>query len=201
MNERILNNNPIVIASHNEGKIAEFKFLFLPYNVKIFTLSQLGISDVEETGKTFEENALIKVKNAPSEINALSDDSGLCIKALNEDPGIYSARFAKMSGGWANAMKTLYKNVAETKRPCFAATFHCTLALKLKTGAVFTFSGHIDGKITWPPRGGNGFGYDPFFVPKNSQQTFAEMSHKKKILADHRFMAFKKMAKSHLIGN
>ncbi len=201
MKEKILNNNRIVVASHNKGKIAEFKFLFLPYNVEVITLSELGISDIEETGKTFEENALIKIKNTPSEMNALSDDSGLCIKALNEEPGIYSARFAKKSGGWANAMKTLYKNVAETDQKCFAATFHCSLALKLRTGEVYTFSGNIEGRITWPPRGENGFGYDPFFIPKNSKQTFAEMSHKKKILADHRFKAFKKMAKSHLIGN
>ena len=193
--------NKIVIGTNNEGKFKEICRL-LPKNIKKISLKDYKIKSPPETGKSFHENSVIKARYFSRLLNlpCLSDDSGLCIKALNEEPGIYSARFAKKLGGWTNAMKTLYKNVTETDQKCFAATFHCALALKLKTGEVFTFSGNINGRITWPPRGANGFGYDPFFIPKNSKQTFGEMNHKKKILADHRFMAFKKMAKSHLTG-
>ena len=90
-----LNNKTIILASHNTGKIAEFKTLFSDYNVKIKTISSLGINEIDETGKTFEENAIIKVKTVPNGFVGLSDDSGLCIRSLNHAPGIYSARYAK----------------------------------------------------------------------------------------------------------
>ena len=156
----------------------------------------LGIDDIDETGKTFEENAIIKVKNVPKGVIGLSDDSGLCIKSLNHEPGIYSARFAQKNGGWLKAMKKLY--FAAQKKDCFAATFHCALALKSKSSEISIFKGEVDGRITWPPKGKNGFGYDPFFIPSNSDKTFGQMPHIKKIFLDHRFKAFKKMAKFHL---
>ena len=191
-----LNNRTIVLASHNTGKIAEFEALFSKYNVNIQTISMLGIEDIDETGKTFEENAVIKVKTVPDGSIGLSDDSGLCIESLNHAPGIYSARYAKkMVDGYK-----LWKNyILRQKRNGFsAATFHCVLALKLENSEISIFKGEVNGKIVWPPRGENGFGYDPFFIPWNSKKTFGEMPHKKKILLDHRFEAFKKMAKFHL---
>ena len=191
-----LNNRTIVLASHNTGKIAEFESLFSKYNVNIQTISVLGIKDIDETGKTFEENAVIKVKTVPDGSIGLSDDSGLCIKSLNHAPGIYSARYAKKQGGWSKAMKKLYYDAK--KKNCFAATFHCVLALKLESSEISTFKGEVKGKIVWPPRGKNGFGYDPFFIPSNFKKTFGEMPHMKKILLDHRFDAFKKMARFHL---
>jgi len=194
-----LNNKTVILASHNTGKIAEFRALFLKYNVKIETISMLGIDDIDETGKTFEENAIIKVKNVPKGVIGLSDDSGLCIKSLNHEPGIYSARFAQKNGGWLKAMKKLY--FAAQKKDCFAATFHCTLALKSKSSEISIFKGEVDGRITWPPKGKNGFGYDPFFIPSNSDKTFGQMPHIKKIFLDHRFKAFKKMSKFHLTDN
>ncbi len=194
-----LNNKTVILASHNTGKIAEFRALFLKYNVKIQTISMLGIDDIDETGKTFEENAIIKVKNVPKGVIGLSDDSGLCIKSLNHEPGIYSARFAQKNGGWLKAMKKLY--FAAQKKDCFAATFHCTLALKSKSSEISIFKGEVDGRITWPPKGKNGFGYDPFFIPSNSNETFGQMPHIKKIFLDHRFKAFKKMSKFHLTDN
>ncbi len=191
-----LNNRTVILASHNTGKIAEFEALFLKYNVNIQTISTLGIEDIDETGKTFEENAVIKVKTVPDGSIGLSDDSGLSIKSLNHAPGIYSARYAKKLGGWSKAMKELYFEAK--KKNGFSATFHCVLALKSENSEISIFKGEVNGKIVWPPRGENGFGYDPFFIPRNSKKTFGEMFHKKKILQDHRFEAFKKMAKFHL---
>ena len=125
-----LNNRTVILASHNTGKIAEFEALFLKYNVNIQTISTLGIEDIDETGKTFEENAVIKVKTVPDGSIGLSDDSGLCIKSLNHAPGIYSARYAKKLGGWSKAMKKLYSEAK--KKNGFSATFHCVLALKVR---------------------------------------------------------------------
>ena len=156
----------------------------------------LGIEDIDETGKTFEENAIIKVKTVPDGSIGLSDDSGLCIKSLNHAPGIYSARYAKKQGGWSKAMEKLYYEAK--KKNAFTATFHCVLALKLESSEISIFKGEVKGKIVWPPRGKNGFGYDPFFIPSNFKKTFGEMPHMEKILLDHRFKAFKKMARFHL---
>ena len=173
-----LNNRTIILASHNTGKIAEFESLFSKYNVNIKTISMLGIEDIDETGKTFEENAIIKVKTVPDGSIGLSDDSGLCIKSLNHAPGIYSARYAKKLGGWSKAMEKLYSETKKKNK--FSATFHCVLALKSENSEISIFKGEVNGKIVWPPRGENGFGYDPFFIPWNSKKTFGEMFHKKK---------------------
>jgi len=199
LNKFKLNNKTIVLASHNIGKIDEFKTLFSNYDTNIQTISMLGVDDIDETGETFEENAIIKVKTVPDGSIGLSDDSGLCIKSLNCAPGIYSARYAKKNGGWFKAMEKLYFEAK--KKNCFAATFNCVLALKSESSEISLFKGEVEGKIVWPPRGKNGFGYDPFFTPFNSKNTFGEMPHMKKILMDHRFKAFKKMAKFHLTDN
>ena len=99
------------------------------------------------------------------------------------------------------AMQKLFKKVLEKKQNNFKASFHCVLTLKWYDIWLKTFSGKISGEIIWPPKGKNGFGYDPFFVPSNFTETFGEMIHTKKILLDHRYIAFKKLAKSHLIGS
>ena len=101
----------IVLASHNNGKIKEFKTLLSKYNLNIVTAADIGIKDIEETGKTFEENSKIKAENVPNKYITISDDSGLCISCLSNKPGIFSARYAKDSGGWAMAMENLYKEV------------------------------------------------------------------------------------------
>ena len=122
-----LNNRTIILASHNTGKIAEFESLFSKYNVNIKTISMLGIEDIDETGKTFEENAVIKVKTVPDGSIGLSDDSGLSIKSLNHAPGIYSARYAKKLGGWSKAMKKLYFEAKKKK------WFFCYISLCFST--------------------------------------------------------------------
>ena len=115
MKKFTINNKTIILASHNTGKIAEFRTLFSNYNVNIQTISMLGINDIDETGKTFEENAIIKVKTVPDGSIGLSDDSGLCIKSLNNAPGIFSARYAQKNGGWLKAMEKLYFEAKKKK--------------------------------------------------------------------------------------
>ena len=201
MTEYSLNNKTVVIASHNSGKILEFKSLLSEYDVSVITASDLNLPDVDETGETFKENSILKAQNIPSSHICISDDSGLCINALDGFPGIYSARFAKKSGGWKKAMQELYKKILEKKQNNFEASFYCVITLKWYDQWLKTFSGKITGEVVWPPRGQKGFGYDPFFVPSNFKQTFGEMVHKKKIRLDHRYIAFKKLAKLYLTDN
>ena len=190
----------IVLASHNNGKIKEFKTLLSKYNLNIVTAADIGIKDIEETGKTFEENSKIKAENIPNKYIAISDDSGLCISCLSNKPGIFSARYAKNSGGWATAMENLYKEVLKKKLNDFSAKFVCCLTIRINNN-YFVYNGEVYGEIVWPPKGENGFGYDPFFVPKGYSKTFGEMKHDKKILIDHRSVALKKLIKEHLIYN
>ena len=188
----------LVIASNNLGKIHEFKSLLSPYNIKIKSSSDLAISDVDEVGKTFEENAIIKVKSVPKNLFTLADDSGLCVNALEGKPGIYSARFASENGGWYPAMQEIYSSLKKTQSTDFSAKFVCCLAVNVPNKKIFTYFGEVTGEISWPPRGKNGFGYDPFFIPKVYNKTFVQIEHQNKILIDHRFKAFKEFAKEHL---
>ena len=188
----------VVIASHNEGKINEFKTLLAAYNLKIVTSRDLGIQDVKETGKTFQENSLIKVKSIPDNYLAISDDSGLCVNSLGGRPGIFSSRFQKKCGGWYEAMEKIYSDVKTRKNRDFSARFICCLSIKFSKNLIYSYLGEIVGKIVWPPKGKNGFGYDPFFIPKGHSMTFAEMEHSNKIFIDHRSIALKKLIKLHL---
>ncbi len=188
----------VVIASHNEGKINEFKTLLAAYNLKIVTSRDLGIQDVKETGKTFQENSLIKVKSIPDNYLAISDDSGLCVNSLGGRPGIFSSRFQKKCGGWYEAMEKIYSDVKTRKNRDFSARFICCLSIKFSKNLIYSYLGEIMGKIVWPPKGKNGFGYDPFFIPKGHSMTFAEMEHSNKIFIDHRSIALKKLIKLHL---
>ena len=199
MNKYILNNKTIVLASHNKGKVGEFKSLFAGSSVNLITSSDLGIKDVEETGKTFEENSIIKAESIPNQYIVVSDDSGLCIETLNNKPGIFSARYASKKGGWQNAMKALYEEVLNKNTNNFNAAFECVISLRWYDEWIKTFYGSVKGKIVWPASGSNGFGYDPFFIPSGYKKTFGEMNHSDKIMIDHRYMAFKKLAKAHLV--
>lgn len=196
-----MNNKTVVIASYNSGKVEEFKSLLSKYNVTLLTASDIKASDIDEVGKTFEENSILKAKNIPDNHICISDDSGLCIDALDGFPGIYSARFAKRAGGWLKAMESLYKKILETKQDNFKAYFCCVITLKWHDQWLKTFSGKVVGRISWPPKGKNGFGYDPFFIPSGFKYTFGEMIHKKKIQIDHRKVAFDKLAKLYLTDN
>ena len=187
----------VVIASHNSGKISEFKTLLSRFNLKIKTSKDLNVKDVVESGKTFKENSILKVNSILNQKIVIGDDSGLCVHGLNNMPGIFSARFAKKSGGWYEAMEKIYNDLLK-KSDNLAAKFVCSLSIKFEENKIFSYHGEVNGKITWPPRGKNGFGYDPFFIPFSYKKTFAEMNHSEKILIDHRSVALKKLIKSHL---
>ena len=191
----------IVIASHNEGKINEFKTLLADYNFQIVTSNDVGIKDVKETGKSFQENSLIKVKSIPDKYIAISDDSGLSVNSLGGKPGIYSSRFQKNCGGWFEAMERIYSDVIRKKSKDFSAKFTCCLSIKFSKDLIFSYLGEVKGKIVWPPKGKNGFGYDPFFIPDGYEKTFAEMPHSDKIFIDHRSIALKKLIRLHLSDN
>lgn len=200
-NKYFITGNEIVIATHNNGKVDEFKVLLSDYKFKVLTSADLGIGDIDETGSSFEENSILKVKSIPSNYFAISDDSGLCIKSLNNNPGILSARYAKDCGGWYEAMKKLYHENHKKNSDNFEAKFCCSLSIKFPDGKIFSYSGDVSGEITWPPRGENGFGYDPFFIPSGENVTYGEMNYSKKIQTDHRSIAFRKLSKAHLKSN
>lgn len=199
--KKINKGDTVVIASHNKGKIIEFESLLSEHGIKIITARDLNIKDVKETGKTFKENSLIKVENIPDNYLAISDDSGLCVNSLSGRPGIYSSRFQKKCGGWFNAMEKIFVEVQKKKPVDLSARFVCCLSIKFSKKFVFSYQGEIQGDLVWPPRGENGFGYDPFFVPEGSKRTFAEMPHARKIRIDHRSIALKKLIRLHLIDS
>ena len=183
----------LVIASHNKGKIAEFENLLAPYGVKIYSAKDLDLPDVEETGKTFAENAIIKAEALAEMCNkpCLADDSGLCVDTLDGRPGVYSARYAP-NRDFDKAMIMLIDEIKTTRSKDWSAHFSCVLALKIPDKKVELFEGRVDGRIVEQRRGENGFGFDPVFVPNGFDVTFAEMSADDKKKISHRGQAVEK---------
>ena len=186
--------NKILIGTHNKGKYKEISDL-LPRNVVKISPLSLGIESPEETGKTFSENSLLKAKffYEKSNIVTLSDDSGLEVECLNNEPGIYSSRWADEFGGFDNAMTEILKRVKKINKGT-KASFTSSLTIYLDNKKIITEIGKIDGKIS-EKKGLNGFGYDPIFIPNGHTKTFAEMEYKDKLLIDHRYIAYKKLEK------
>ncbi len=184
----------ILIGTHNNGKFKEIAYL-LPKKYKKVSPVELNIKSPKETGKTFISNSKLKVKFFSKFVNypVISDDSGLCIKALNNMPGIYSARLAKKHGSFFRAMKFILKKMKNKKNR--KATFVCCLSYKNKKGKILTVQGNLKGKISTKILGKKGFGYDPIFIPLNEKLTFGQISKIKKINMDHRFLAYKKLLK------
>ena len=186
----------LVIASHNKGKIAEFEHMLEPYGVRVYSALELGLVDVEETGTTFEENAVLKAV-ALSEASGkpcLADDSGLCVDALGGRPGVYSARYAP-DRNFDKAMDMLIEEIKGTKNDDWSAHFACVLALKEPQKDVKIFEGIVEGKIIDEKRGTNGFGFDPVFMPVGYDKTFAEMTADEKKEISHRGRAVRKFLK------
>ena len=184
----------ILIGTHNAGKFREISDLLPPEIVKI-SPNSLKIESPDETGKTFSDNSLLKAKFfcEKSKLVTLSDDSGLEIECLNNQPGIYSARWAEQFGGFDNAMNEILKKVRETNKGT-KARFISSLTIYWKNKKFITEVGKIEGNIS-EKKGLNGFGYDPIFIPDGYSQTFAEMDYKKKLFIDHRYIAYKKLEK------
>ncbi len=182
----------ILVGTHNKGKFKEISFL-LSKNIKKISPKSLNIKSPKETGKTFVANSKLKAKyfSKYTNIPIISDDSGLCIKALNGNPGIFSARWAKKHGSFRKAMKFILKKMKPKKNR--SAKFVCCLTYISKKRKICTEIGVIKGVISKKILGNKGFGYDPIFIPNSSQLTFSQMSKNKKIMMDHRYIAFKRL--------
>lgn len=179
----------LVLASHNKGKLAEFSRLLDGYGVTVVSAGELNLPEPEETATTFAGNAELKALAAARATNlpALSDDSGLCVSALGGAPGIYSARWAGPDKDFPAAMRRIEDGIGEDERD---AWFICVLCLAFPDGRTLSFEGRIDGTIAPAPRGAEGHGYDPIFVPVGETRTFAEMSDAEKNAISHRARAF-----------
>jgi XTP/dITP diphosphohydrolase len=185
----------LVLATHNPGKVREIRALFSPLGVEVVDAGSLGLPQPEETEDSFVGNALLKAKAAAeaSGLPALSDDSGLEVAALGGAPGVVSARWAGAEKDFGVAMARVERELRALGEPDRSARFVCVLALAQPDGSASVFEGELLGAVTWPPRGGNGFGYDPIFVPKGLRQTCGEMEPAAKHAISHRAMAFKKL--------
>lgn len=197
MSRRRLTEKKIVLASHNAGKLREIGDLLLPYGIEVISAGDAGLSEPAETETTFAGNARIKAHHAAqnSGLPALSDDSGLSVDALDGEPGVYTADWAETDTGrdFFVAMEKVWKKlVAGEAPPPWNATFHCTLCLAWPDGHDDIFPGSVDGHLTWPIRGDQGFGFDPMFVPEGHTRTFGEMPYDEKAPISHRADAFSK---------
>jgi len=190
----------LLIGSNNKGKLKEIKAL-LPKRIKIYSTSDFDIKSPVENGKTFEDNSIIKSKYFSKKTNlpCLADDSGLEIDILDKAPGIYSARWGGKNSDFNRAIKRVYKELDKKdknwKRKKIKARFVCSLSISYLEKVIACVRGKIEGTISTEPKGNNGFGYDPIFIPKEKNLTFGEMSSKIKYKMDHRFNAFKKIKK------
>lgn len=209
---RRLEPGKLVIASHNAGKVREINALLGPYGIEPVSAASLDLPEPEETGTSFMDNADLKARAAAdlSGMVALADDSGLCVEALGNRPGIFSARWALVGDAhvpadddaghvegdrdFGVAMKRVQAEL-EALGPEVSRNAHfvCALALVWPDGHSEWFEGRVDGSLVWPPRGDNGFGYDAMFVPEGETRTFGEMEPDEKHAISHRADAFRKL--------
>ncbi|MBR2034083.1 MAG: RdgB/HAM1 family non-canonical purine NTP pyrophosphatase [Alphaproteobacteria bacterium] len=184
----------LLLASHNQGKIAELSAMLAPYGVEVLSAKDMDLPDVEETGETFAENAALKAEALAefSGLPCLADDSGLCVDALGGRPGVFSARYAADNDARINK---LIDELRMQENPDWSAHFSCVLALKEPNKKMRFFEGRVDGKIIAERRGNMGFGFDPIFVPNGYKTTFAEMSKENKAAISHRGKALQKFIK------
>ena len=190
MTARRLGGARLVLASHNAGKLAELDELLRPYRITVISAASLGLPEPDEDAPDFVGNARIKALAATRAcgLPALADDSGFCVAALAGAPGVHSARWAGPARNFGRAMQRVNREVADaTDR---RAWFVAALCLAWPDGHTATFVGRVDGDMTWPPRGTNGFGYDPMFIPTGASATFGEMDAAQKHAISHRARAF-----------
>ena len=190
----------VLIGTNNRGKLKEIRGL-LPKKIKTYSTSEFDLKTPRENGKTFKENSLIKSSyfSKKTKLICLADDSGLEIDLLNKRPGLYSARWAGKKLDFKKAIKRVYKELNEKnknwKKIKVKARFICALSISNLDKKIVCVTGKIEGKISPNPKGANGFGYDPIFIPNGKKITFGEMRPKIKYKIDHRFNAFKKIKK------
>lgn len=204
MASRIFDEKKLVIASHNPGKVREIGELLAPFQVEVVSAGELDLPEPVEDGETFIDNAKIKAIAAATASNlpALADDSGLCVHGLNNQPGVYSARWAGPTNDFGVAMQKVEQALTAAEKndeQCEvdrSAHFACALTLAWPDGYTESFEGQVQGTMAWPPTGNKGFGYDPIFVPDGHSQTFAEMEPEQKHAMSHRANAFKKLVEA-----
>jgi XTP/dITP diphosphohydrolase len=191
---RLVPGARLVAATHNPGKARELAAL-LDGRFDVVTAANLGLPEPEETEQTFAGNALLKARQAAdrSGLIALADDSGLSVAALGGAPGIYSARWAGPGKDFSHAMRLVEQRLAESESDDPGAWFTSALAVAWPDGPAVVVEGRVDGSLTFPPRGDQGFGYDPIFVPAGETQTFGEMDPAAKEALSHRARAFAKL--------
>ena len=197
--EKIRPSNKLIIASHNQGKVTEIRDLLEPLGLELISAASLNLPEPEETANTFSGNARLKAEAATlaTGFPAFADDSGLSVDALDGEPGIYSARWAGEGKDFSMAMKKVNAALCEADvnlkiEASRSASFFCALALSWPDNKTEIFEGSINGTLCWPPRGGNGFGYDPIFIPTGYDETFGEFDQKLKHSISHRAKAFAK---------
>lgn len=193
LEHRRLGRERLLIATHNRGKLQEIADLLRPFDIAAVSAESLSLPEPEETGSTFEENALLKAEAAaiPSKLPALADDSGLVVPALGGEPGIYSARWAGPERDFLLAMRRVHERLGDSADR--RGTFVAVLALAWPDGHREVFRGEVGGTLVWPPRGTLGFGYDPMFQPLGSPLTFGEIAPDEKHRMSHRARAFAKL--------
>jgi XTP/dITP diphosphohydrolase len=183
-------DRPLILATHNRGKISEFKGLLSGFPIKIMSLRDMGpVPSIIEDGTTFEENAYKKAHETAKTIGfpALADDSGLMVEALEGQPGVHSARYAgERATDQDNNRKLLKAMEGKTHR---RAVFQCVISIALPSGPALTYEGSCEGEITRYPQGEDGFGYDPIFYYPPLNKTFAQMTPEEKNRISHRGMA------------
>ena len=192
--------NKLLIGTNNRGKLREIKSL-LPKSIKIHSTSEFNLKSPVENGKTFKENSLIKSKyfSKKTGLICLADDSGLEIDFLDNNPGIYSARWGGRHKDFSKAIRKVYRELNKKdknwKSKKIKARFICALSIAYYNKEITCVLGKIEGYISDKPKGINGFGYDPIFIPLNKRKTFGEMKPSQKYKMDHRYQAFKKIRK------
>jgi XTP/dITP diphosphohydrolase len=190
----------LLIGTNNKGKYKEIKDL-LPKYIKTHSTSEFKLKSPRENGLTFIENSIIKSKHfsKKTKLTCLADDSGLEIDILDKSPGIYSSRWGGKKGNFKKAINKVYKELSKKdknwKFKKIKARFICALSICYLDKIITSVLGKVEGYISEKPKGKNGFGYDPIFIPNNKRKTFGEMSSLQKYKIDHRFNAFKKIRK------
>ena len=193
----LFSDSPLVIASHNKGKVKEIGELISKLNIRVISATEANIDEPEETGDSFAENATLKSEYSAQKtgLPALSDDSGLVVPAIGGAPGIYSARWAGPDKNFTMAFDRIQKELDDLPPHAY---FVCVLSLSIPTtfskelAGNHIFEGRIDGSLVFPPKGDKGFGYDPIFIPEGHSETFAQLEPEYKNSISHRSRAFSK---------
>ena len=190
---RKFTDKKLLIASHNPGKVSEIADLLRSFRINVISAGDLGLDEPVEDGDSFIANAKIKARAAAaaSGLPSLADDSGLCVHALGDEPGIYSARWAGPGKDFALAMAAINEKLADNRDR--TAHFIAALALCWPDGHMEVFEGRVDGALIWPPCGDRGFGYDPMFRPDGYEMTFGHFDPAKKHAISHRADAFRQL--------